>query len=238
MPGLDFVKYFDKRVKIRLNWGIVRTYGQYCAIAKALDVVGDRWTLLIVRELLLAGPRRYTDLRDALPGIATNLLAARLRELDHAGLVRSEHAPPPVATTLYALTERGEALAPVLRELGRWGVPVMAAGPAEGDSFRSHWLSFPVSEFLADNAPADPPAAIELRTGEEPVVIEARGGSVQLVNGPAAEPGLILAGEPHVLLGLLSGALDTAQARARGLDAEGDTELLKRVIPQAPPRAA
>ena len=73
----------------------MRTYGQYCSVAKALDVVGDRWTLLIVRELLLQGPCRYTDLKSGLPGIATNLLADRLRELERAGLVRREEAPPP-----------------------------------------------------------------------------------------------------------------------------------------------
>src|SRR5213080_4601140 len=99
----------------------MRSYGQYCSVAKALDLVGDRWTLLIVRELLLQGPCRYTDLRNGLPGIATNLLADRLRELDRGGLIKSEAAPPPVATTLFSLTERGRALAPALRELGIWG---------------------------------------------------------------------------------------------------------------------
>src|SRR5215831_16134982 len=103
----------------------MRTYGQYCSVAKALDVVGDRWTLLIVRELALQGPCRYTDLRNGLPGIATNLLAARLRELEAAGVVRREEAPPPIATTLFHLTARGEELRPVLEALTRWGVPLM-----------------------------------------------------------------------------------------------------------------
>src|SRR5215469_16858538 len=103
----------------------MRSYGQYCSLAKALDVVGDRWTLLIVRELLLRGACRYTDLRNGLPGIATNLLADRLRELEQADIVSREQAPPPVATTLFRLTERGEELKNVLFELGRWGVPLM-----------------------------------------------------------------------------------------------------------------
>ena len=102
-----------------------RGYGQYCALAKALDVIGDRWTMLIVRELLLRGPCRYTDLLGGLPGIATNLLADRLRELEKAGILGREQAPPPVATALFALTPRGEQLAPVMRELGRWGAPLM-----------------------------------------------------------------------------------------------------------------
>ena len=92
--------------------GAMRSYGQYCALAKALDVLGDRWTLLIVRELMLAGPSRYTDLRNGLPGIATNLLSDRLRELEAAGVVAREQAPPPVATTLFSLTApRGGAAA-------------------------------------------------------------------------------------------------------------------------------
>src|ERR1700757_2727915 len=99
----------------------MRSYGQYCSVAKALDLVGDRWTFLIVRELLLRGACRYTDLRAGLPGIATNLLAERLRELEGAGVISSRAAPPPIATTLFSLTERGAALEPVIMQLGRWG---------------------------------------------------------------------------------------------------------------------
>src|SRR5436309_7100067 len=103
----------------------MRSYNEYCAVAKSLDVVGDRWTLLIVRELALRGACRYTDLRNGLPGIATNLLAERLRELEQAGVVTREEAPPPIATTLFKLTSRGEQLRPVLDALTRWGVPLM-----------------------------------------------------------------------------------------------------------------
>src|ERR1700674_3647322 len=120
----------------------MRSYAEYCAIAKSLDVVGDRWTLLIVRELALQGPCRYTDLRNGLPGIATNLLADRLRDLERANIVSREDAPPPIATTLFRLTPRGEELKTVLVELGRWGVPYMVEPVAE-DAFRSHWLAMP-----------------------------------------------------------------------------------------------
>src|SRR3954454_6134645 len=109
----------------------MRSYGQYCGLAKALDVVGDRWSLLIVRELLLRDACRYTDIRDGLPGIATNLLADRLRDLEEAGVVAREEAPPPVATTLYRLTARGEELRAALTALGRWGLPLVAE--AAGD---------------------------------------------------------------------------------------------------------
>ena len=113
----------------------MRSYGQYCSIAKALDVVGDRWTLLIVRELLVRGPCRYSDLQRGLPGIATNLLAGRLRELVDAGVVSRTEAEPPVATALFALTPWGEQLRPVVLALGRWASRFMAA-PAPGDRGR------------------------------------------------------------------------------------------------------
>src|SRR6202000_2045921 len=98
---------------------------KFYALANALDVVGDRWTLLIVRELQIQGPCRYTDLRNGLPGIATNLLSDRLRELETAELIRREQAPPPVATTLFHLTEAGRELEQVLYTLGRWGLRYM-----------------------------------------------------------------------------------------------------------------
>src|SRR5436309_7646331 len=124
----------------------MRSYNQFCAVAKSLDIVGERWTLLIVRELLLRGPSRYTDLRNGLPGIATNLLADRLQELEKAGVVAREDAPPPVATTLFSLTDRGRELASVVYELGRWGLPLMGTqGP--DDVFESHWLTMPVKLF-------------------------------------------------------------------------------------------
>src|SRR5258707_3570992 len=116
----------------------MRQYGQFCPLAKTLDVVGDRWTLLIVRELA-ARPCRYTDLRDGLPGIATNLLADRLKSLEAAGIITAESAPPPVATTLYRLAERGEALLPALQELVKWGAPLLAHAD-ETDEVRSRWL--------------------------------------------------------------------------------------------------
>ena len=106
-----------------LRW--VRSYSQFCPVAKALDVVGERWNLLIVRELLLHERCRYTDLRSGLRGIATNLLTERLRGLEQSGIVAREDASPPIATTLYKLTERGLALKPVLWELAIWGSPLL-----------------------------------------------------------------------------------------------------------------
>src|SRR5262245_47866006 len=103
-----------------------RSYDQYCSVAVALDVLGDRWTLLILRELLF-GPQRFTDLRVALPGIAPNLLAERLRALEEEGLVAQEELPPPAARTVYVATEEGRRTAPVLQALSRFGLGRLAA---------------------------------------------------------------------------------------------------------------
>src|SRR5215470_10991017 len=136
----------------------MQSYGQYCSVAKALDYVGDRWTFLIVRELLLRGACRYTDLKNGLPGIASNMLADRLRDLESSGVIRREDAPPPVATTLFHLTEAGLELAPVVQAIGWWGVRFMAE-PADGDEFQGHWFTFPVSYFLRDRDPDGPLAS-------------------------------------------------------------------------------
>ena len=210
------------------------SYGQYCGLAKALDIVGDRWTLLIVRELLGRGPLRYTDLRAGLPGIATNLLASRLRELEKAGIIRKEAAPPPIATSLFHLTPRGEALRPVILELGRWGVPLLADAP-ESDVFLGHWLAWPVELYLRDGEPDRPPIAIQLHAGDQPVVIETGDGAVRTRVGHAERPDAVLRGPRGLVVAALMGTLPLAQARAYGLHFEGDPETLRRL---QPPRVA
>jgi DNA-binding HxlR family transcriptional regulator len=211
----------------------MRSYGQFCSVARALDVIGDRWTLLIVRELLLRGACRYTDLRNGLPGIASNLLADRIRELESAGLIRREEAPPPVATTLVHLTEAGAELEPVLRALGSWGMRFMAK-PADDDEFRGHWFAYPIEEFLHDAEPDGPPVSIELRAPGAPAVIEVSGGTVRTRTGAAAAaPELVLAGRPQLILALLTGKLTAAGAADRGLEITGDQSVLRRVLPPA-----
>lgn len=212
----------------------MRSYNHYCAVAKALDVVGDRWTLLIVRELSLQGACRYTDLQHGLPGIATNLLSERLKDLEEHGLVHRQAAPPPVATTLYELTDAGRELEPVLRALGRFGARFMPA-PTGDEAFRGHWLAFPVSEFLCDGDPDGPPATIEVRTAEQSAVIEVGGGGVGTRLGSAPSPDLVLEGEPPAILGLLTGRLELSDARALGLRTEGSTTVLRRLRYRARP---
>jgi DNA-binding HxlR family transcriptional regulator len=209
----------------------MRSYGQFCSIAKALDAVGDRWSLLIIRELLIRGGLRYTDLKGGLPGIATNLLSDRIRELESAGLIRREDAPPPVATTLFHLTETGSELLPVLNALSTWGLNFMT-GPGANDMFRSQWFAFPVSLYLRDSDPGGPPASIELRSTDGPAVVEVSGGAVQLRLGAAPAPDLILDGEPRLIMGMFTGLLTAAEATDLGLKMRGDTALLDRVLPK------
>jgi len=207
----------------------MRTYDQYCPAARALDVVGDRWTLLIVRELLNREACRYTDLKAGLPGIASNLLADRLRDLEQQGILTREAAPPPVATTLFRLTPRGEALKPVLTALGEWGMPLLADA-SEDAAFCSHWLVVPLEYRLRDHAPEGPPVTIEVRTGDDqPVVIETVDGSVRVRTGTVAHPDAVLSGPPPVVMDVLMRGADLASARKRGLHFEGDVEAVRRV---------
>jgi DNA-binding HxlR family transcriptional regulator len=207
----------------------MRSYGQYCAVARALDVVGDRWALLIVRELLLRGSCRYTDLCGGLPGIATNLLAGRLRDLEGAGVVRRVDAPPPVATTVYELTSRGSGLAPVLHALGTWGGDLMAQ-PQGADEFRSHWLALPISR-LTDSTPDGPPVTIEIRTGDQPLIVETVDGNVRARPGIAEHPDAVLVGAPDVVMAVLRGHLDLTEAERRGLRLDGDAAAIQRLRP-------
>jgi DNA-binding HxlR family transcriptional regulator len=215
----------------------MRSYAEYCAIAKSLDVVGDRWTLLIVRELALRGACRYTDLRNGLPGIASNLLAERLRDLEKAGVVAREEAPPPIATTLFRLTPRGEELRPVLDDLMRWGLPLMAEQSPD-DIVRSHWLAGALELMLTDRRPEGSPVTLELQTGEEPIAIETRDGAIDVNLGPVESPDATLAGPPRSVLGLLLGLLEFADAEAQGVSFEGDSAVLERLGAKAVSTAA
>ena len=206
----------------------MRSYDEYCSLAKSLDLIGNRWTLLIVRELLVRGPSRYTDLRDGLPGIATNLLAERLRELEQQGLVAREEAPPPIATTLFKLTPRGEELRPIVESLILWGAPLMMAD-APKDTVRSHWIGFALESILSDHQPDRPPITVEVRTGDQPIVLETRDGSVKARTGPVEHPDAVLAGPPRPILGFLVGVMELAEAGAAGVRHEGDAEALDRI---------
>lgn len=206
----------------------MKSYGQFCAMAKALDSIGDRWSLLIVRELMLLGACRYTDLLNGLPGIATNLLAERLRHLEGAGVISREAAPPPVATTLFRLTARGEALLPVIRELGRWGAPLLGEA-GEDDAFRSYWMTLPLELYYYDTAPDQPPVVIEVHVDEQPLVIETVEGKIRAHRGSAVDPDVVLTGPPRLVIGALSGRINLNDALHEGLKLEGDARVLGRI---------
>lgn len=215
----------------------VKNYQQYCSIARGLDLVGDRWTLLMVRELLLRGPSRFTDIKSGLPGIAANILVSRLKELEQAGLVRREYAPPPVASQLYELTEDGRALEPVLRALGLWGLRYMAE-ERRGDAFRAEWLAYAPAWFTVDGDLGGPPATIQLEGDGERAVIELGDGSVCTRPGDVEDPDLTLTGPARSVLGVVLGIVDVKQAKTLGLRTRGDLSLLGRLRPVGAPDTA
>lgn len=212
----------------------MKTYGQYCAVARSLDLVGDRWVLLIVRELLSQGPCRFTDLRDGLPGIATNLLTARLKDMEENGLITRVDAPPPVATGLYQLTERGLQLTPVIAALAEWGLPTMPA-VTEGEAVRGNWLGLLGQLRLRDTGPAPGPLTIAIDAGETPVHLVSRDHTFEIRRGRPATADVRLSGEPRLIGGYLAGLLSLAEARRLGLAAHGDEAAFRR-LDITPPR--
>ena len=211
----------------------MRTYGQWCTLAKALDVVGDRWTLLVVRELSLQGPCRFTDLRNGLPGIASNLLSTRLKELEETGIIRREAAPPPVATTLFHLTDLGRGLEPALLALTAWGVQLKTELGAD-EEFRPHWMTYPLHWVIADSRPDDPPATIQLVAAGEPIALEVDGGEIRMRPGVTLPADLTISGHPDMIMGLFLQKIPVAQAADAGLEISGKVALLRRVIRTTP----
>lgn len=205
----------------------MRSYRQYCGLARALDVVGDRWALLVVRELL-EGPRRYNELLEGLPGIATNLLAERLRVLEEAGVLlrKDDHA--------YALTEWGQGLHDAVYALGRWAQPLMRRPPGD-DEFRSHWLSHPIHLLYEGVDKGRPRLTVEVDTGNAPMTVESAEGRVRVVPGRPASPDLVLSGPPDGVVGLLAGRLDRDAAAKRGVIIKGDARKLAKLRPRSAP---
>jgi DNA-binding HxlR family transcriptional regulator len=204
-----------------------RGYDQYCPVAHALDLVGERWTLLVVRELL-EGPKRYTDLADHLPGIGTNILAARLKDLEASGIVAKRRLPPPAASRIYELTPFGERLKPVMRALAIWGLESLGP-PTEEDELHPGWLVVALETVFAPVAPA---GAFEFRIGGEVAAVvdgEARAGSIE---HPDVLVEADVAGFYHLFV---DGSWD-------GVTVDGDRELLARLVEVAvaprPPVAA
>ncbi|OYD71060.1 winged helix-turn-helix transcriptional regulator [Rhodococcus sp. OK302] len=204
---------------------IKRSYGHYCGVARALDVVGNRWSLLIVRELLV-GPARYGQLQAGLPGISTNLLAERLRELEEAGVVRRQLDAVSNGVA-YALTPWGSELRGTVAALVNWSTPLMVSGPRR-DGFRPHWLVVAI-ESLLDGKRTEVPATVGLEVDGTTVTVRVDEFGTHVVLDIDAQPGTVLRAEPLVVLGLASGMLTVEQAIAAG-DLRGERQDLAAVF--------
>jgi len=192
-----------------------KRYDQYCPIAHALGLVGERWSLLIVRELM-HGPKRYTDLAGSLPGIGTNILAARLKELESCGLVTKHRLDPPAASQVYELTPYGHELKPVMRSLALWGLRSINP-PTEEDELAPGWLYGALDTVFA---PVAPTGSFEFRIGSEVAGLvdgEARRGSIE-------EPDVVVEGGVDAFYWLF------VERRWNGVKIEGDRELVERLF--------
>ncbi|KIA62307.1 winged helix-turn-helix transcriptional regulator [Nocardia vulneris] len=206
----------------------MRSYGQYCGLARSLEVVGDRWNLLIVRQLLL-GPARYRDLIDGLPGIATNLLADRLRDLETAGVLERRLAGASNVVE-YALTPWGAELREPIEGLIRWSTPLMVRG-AEGDAFRPEWLALAVPALLATRVEHGHAATIGLEIGGELFRLRAAGTGFEIGPHDGGELDATVRADPAGVLGLAAGALTLDDARALGLvEVDGDESVVRAVF--------
>jgi DNA-binding HxlR family transcriptional regulator/putative sterol carrier protein len=205
-----------------------RTYDDGCAAAHALDLVGERWALLVVRELLL-GPKRFTDLRAGLPGASPNVISQRLRDLEGAGIVRRRKLPPPAASRVYELTEWGEELEPVIVRLGRWGArsptkPRDAALGVDSLVLSMRTMFDPLSaEGLG--------ASYELRFGEDRFRAVVDDGRFEISRGSADDPDVIVEADSDTMAGLLYAGRPLAEALKSGdLKVEGDRAAFERFL--------
>jgi DNA-binding HxlR family transcriptional regulator len=209
-----------------------RTYDQYCPLACALDLIGERWTLLIVRDLI-AGPKRYTDLRRGLPGLATDLLTERLRALEDAGVLRRRKLPPPAAATVYELTERGRELEPAVFGLARFGLSQLGEPPTAEDRPTPDRFGLLLRVlFDPDRASPEPETWVFAGSSATVAVSVSREG-VQLHADPDEAPSPPTArfiGDVPTIYDLVVGRLDTSAALADGrLRVEGDAGALERM---------
>ncbi|MEV6615772.1 winged helix-turn-helix transcriptional regulator [Streptomyces sp. NPDC051051] len=201
-----------------------RSYDQYCSAARALDAVGDRWTLLIVRELL-AGPRRYTDLHADLPGVSTDVLASRLRDMERDGLATRRRLPPPGAAYVYELTGRGRALLPVLQALGAWGQAELGErGPT--DAIRAHWFALPLLRALEGGGLVE----VRLEEGRFHLFAGATEGPVYGHGAAPGEPDARLVMDTGTCTAVAQGELSLVEAvRAGRVEVSGEGTLAKEL---------
>jgi DNA-binding HxlR family transcriptional regulator/putative sterol carrier protein len=207
-----------------------RSYDQYCAVAKALDVIGERWTLLILRDLVHLGPRRFSDLRDGLPGIGANLLTQRLRRLEREGLIRRRRVAPPGASVVYELTELGAGLEPTIIELGRWGGNFMGDRRRTDVFFPSGHISAIRATFRGEEA-RGVHASYEFRIDGESFHVEIDEGAVTVALGEAVKPDLVIATDTATSIELmLRQTSPRAAIRSGAVAITGTIEEFERAI--------
>jgi DNA-binding HxlR family transcriptional regulator len=201
-----------------------RDYGQHCSLAKALDVVGSRWTLLMIRELL-PGPRRYKDLLDGLPGMGTNLLTDRLRHLEHEGIIQRRTLPPPAGSTVYELTEEGRRLESAVFELLRWGAP-RVRDRRDSDHLNARWALLAMKAMHSSEAARGVNEVYEFRIDDELFTVEVEDGQIRLFDGPAPNPDAVIVTDTETFYGLTDlDAVNRAATDGR-LRSEGDPDAI------------
>lgn len=207
-----------------------KSYNQFCGLAYALDIVGERWTLLIVRELF-AGPRRYTDLMGGLPGISTNLLSERLRALEQQGLICKRVLPPPAASTVYELTDLGRGLENALLALGKWGSQFVPQQPVEDVVLSANSYALTLKTFFKHEQARAMDDIYELHIGEEVLRVHIHAGKIDVEQGMAPNAVMKLHTDIGTYLGLLAGGIDPDTAVKQGLARiEGDRDAMNRFL--------
>lgn len=203
-----------------------RSYDQFCTIACALDVLGERWTLLVVRELML-GPRRFVDLLDGLPGIGPNLLTARLRALESEGLLRRGTLPPPAGSAVYQLTEAGRALEPVLVELGRWGARVL---PGAAGRIPPRRIALAIRMTVRPEQPDAKDATYQLHVEDAAILLRVRDGIFEVTEAIDPRPDVVVRTDAETILAVGFGEIVIPDPPGNDrLSVSGDAALVRQL---------
>ncbi len=204
------------------------SYNQFCALASALDYVGERWTLLIIRELLI-GPRRFKDLIEGMPGVSTSLLSERLKTLQQQGLLSRRVLPPPAGSTVYELTPLGQSLEKPILELGKWGAQLLPAS-LEGVALPSLGsMALAIKAFFHAEPARGVDETYELRFGTEALQVRIKEGELKVRQGQALKPDAVLHTDMQSFLSLFTGQIRPDEAIAGGfIRIEGDPGALRR----------
>jgi DNA-binding HxlR family transcriptional regulator len=214
---------------------MARSYEQHCGLAHALDLIGERWTLLIVRELM-AGPRRYTDLAEGLVSVPSNVLAARLKDMEANGLLHRRRLPAPAdSVAVYELTPQGESLGGPVTELAKWGMGTLPA-ELEDRAFRPHWLVLALRARFEAAAAVGVTESYEFTVDGETVSFDLVDGNGTARMGPSEYPVVAVEADAETFMALSSGAVSAAEAIARGARIDGEPKAVARMRVVLPPR--